>query len=368
MIPHKNIFLCCFLFLLSGSGCLPMEKKADDSIMQQLKAHKNMLILYSSLCLLEMSTLAFDKISPSSNIGKLICLCLPYYKFIFMSLLTWYGLLLKLNRVPINNKANLREHHLQSVRTNLHALIKTQPELKLVEHITRQLSLDSNNITLVLGCEGTGAIFKTIQIAQNFNEEAPTTADKVALFGHELCHITDKVSQRVSNLNCIIPLSIDCALLSLLTYLRSEVPSLSVSTDVLKDAWPLRLCGSLLIATPLCHYMLRYYEKKADLVSARLGKTAQAFSDYMYKCHLKISDQLAGKKILCFNALKVNQFFDEHPASLDRARYLADVAIKEQHVKPQDLMIYNPALTRTFLESQLQDRVKSLKNKAIKCN
>lgn len=247
--------------------------------------------------------------------------------------------------IPINNKATLYSSQQRIEKINLHKLIKNQPTLRPIKKLAHKLSINIRKLMVVLGTDCTCAYFDHIELEENFNKLLPNKATKIAVIGHELVHIQDKISYKDLAIYSLVPLLTDCTIACINAYSNAYFLSTREYIKLFQENWIYRILPMYILGAPSLHLIARYYEKKADLVSARLGKSAQAFSNYFYIHHIQTQEELKGKKTLGYTL----QLLDSHPALLERARYLADIAVQEQHARPCNLMIYNPTLVQKYI-------------------
>ena len=245
--------------------------------------------------------------------------------------------------IPTNNKATLRNHHNKREQLTLYNFVKNHPKLHPFLKIAQTLSINPKKLMIILGEDETAASFNSISFSQDFEKNLHTVAEKTAVFGHELCHIKDKVCYKILCLHGLVPLLTDGILLGATAYFNTGITATEGSA-ILQKNWFARMLISYLLNMPglqfpLAFYVSRYYERKADIVSARLGNNAQIISNYFYRRHREIQERLGRETLYGFRMLDIFHFIDEHPTTLARARYLADIAIHEQHINPQNLNV-----------------------------
>lgn len=350
MILNKTILFCClFSFFCHYASGLAMEEKKEHLFIRTLNATSPFITP-----LAPFTTALLELKLPTSTLTKVICLLIPYLSFILYIFEMLYARQ-QMRNIPINNGATLYSSRQHTEKISLYNLIKNQPALRSIKRIANKLSINARNLMVILGTGYTCSYFNHIGLEENFNKQLPAKSEKNAVIGHELCHVHDKANYKDLAVHCMVPLLTDCTIACLKAYGDAGIFSAGEYVNLLQENWLYRILPMYVLGFPALHIMARYYEKRADIVSARLGKSAQDFSNYCYTCHIHMQKQLEGKKLLG----SVLQLLDEHPAPLDRALYLADIAIKEQHARPCDLLVYNATLVRKYIKALQRDTDKS---------
>jgi hypothetical protein len=288
-----------------------------------------------------LATALMEMKMPTSSLTKIICLIIPYLSFILYILDILY-MQNEIRNIPLNEAATLYSSRQQTEKISLYKLIKNQPTLRPIKRLAHKLSINAHKLMVILGTNCTCAYSDHIELEENFNKRLSIKAAKVAVIGHELAHVHDKINYKDLAIYGLLPLLTDYTIVCVNTYNNASIPSIHVYIKLLQENWLYRISAMYILGTPSLHMIGRYYEKKADIVSARLGKCAQAFSNYFYTRHIQTQEQLKGIKGLDY-AL---QLLDSHPPLLKRAHYLADIAISEQHAKPCNLLVYNPPMKK----------------------
>lgn len=293
---------------------------------------------------LNASAAACAIFAPTTKIGKAIRLVRPYaYALRIPLLLLWPWIVSKFVPVDNNLKFAFQDSKNKLSRTTLKQFIVNEPELKPVEDIAHSLSLNTENISVMSGnLELTGGISgNVIVINQAFKEVCKTPGQKTGIIGHELCHISDKYNLKRHWLNAILPAIIDCAFLGIL-YLRPSLRNIQSPSEYLEAMWGPREIIQLIMKQTVCRYFCRFFEKKADVVSVRLGQNAKDVSDLQFSFHVLNYPYRS----------RIRDFFNEHHSFLDRARYLAKIAVDEQGIAPQELMVNNKELGRARMNER----------------